>query len=269
MRFQDLGKRGVLQNIDPAIIVEEPGWNQRAETPALEQHIQSLAGSIRALGVLEPLTAYMKGDAVVLVNGHCRLAAVRMLLDAGEEIKTVPVRVEPHTANDADRVLSMVTRNSGKPLEPMEVAAVFKRLVAFGWDAADIATKTGYSENRVGELLRLNAAPEEVKGMIARGEVAATTAAKVLRKAGAKDGTAILTTAVATAKANGKAKASGRHLPQPVSEQATLAVTDEAERSILGEGWNRFLNDHGDQFTDRQLLAFKASFMGLPREDKG
>lgn len=214
MRFQDLGKRGVLQNIDPILIVEEPGWNQRAETPALLDHINTLASSIRALGVLEPLTAYMKGDSVVLVNGHCRLAAVRMLLEAGEEIKTVPVRVEPHTANDADRVLSMVTRNSGKPLEPMEIAAVFKRLIAFGWDAADIATKSGYSETRVNQLLQLNAVPESVKGMISRGEVAASTAAKVLRKSGAKEGEAILTEGVASAKADGKTKASAKHLPK-------------------------------------------------------
>ena len=31
MRFQDLGKRGVLQNLDPGIILEEPGWNERKD----------------------------------------------------------------------------------------------------------------------------------------------------------------------------------------------------------------------------------------------
>lgn len=263
MRFQDLGKRGVLQNIDPRIIVEEPGWNQRAETPALAEHIASLAGSIRALGVQEPLTAYMKGDDVVLVNGHCRLAAVRSLLESGEEILTVPVRVEPHTANDADRVLSMVTRNSGKPLEPMEVAAVFKRLIAFGWDVAQIAEKTGRSENRVAELLRLNSAPEEVKIMVKRGEISATTAVRVLRKSGEKEGTAIITKAVASAKADGKTKATPKHLPP--SPKAVLGVTDAQERAILTEGWERFEAAHGDVLSDAQLIAFKRTFMGEAR----
>jgi ParB-like chromosome segregation protein Spo0J len=267
MRFQDQGKRGVLQNIDPRTILEEPGWNQRQDTPALTAHIQSLAQSIRAIGVLEPLTVYIKGEEIRLVNGHCRLAAVKILLAEGQEILTVPARVEAQTANDADRVLSMVTRNSGKPLEPIEVAAVFKRLEAFGWDVHAISAKSGYSENRVLELLRLNAAPEVVKEMIHKGEVSASTAAKVISQHGAEKATPILVQAVKTAKADGKTKASGKHLPpkpakKPVTPLLTLAVTQEAEEAILEEAWNRFKSHHSDQFSPTMMAAFKASILG-------
>ena len=254
MRFQDLGKRGVLQNLDPVLIVEEPGWNQRQETPALIAHIETLAGSIKSIGVIEPLTAYMRGDEVVLVNGHCRLAAVRKLLAEGHEVKLVPVRVEPHTANDADRVLSMVTRNSGKPLEPIEVANVFKQLLAFGWSVAEIAAKSGYSDGRVSQLLQLNAAPEKVKGMISRGEVAATTAAKVLQESGPVAGAAILEEAVTTAKANGKKKASGKHLPKgslltPKDFKKRIKELEQAVLDVLKS--ECFYSEENPEFADR------------------
>ena len=227
MRFQDLGKRGVLQNLDPSIIQEEPGWNERKEGPALDAHIATLMGSIKAQGVLEPLTVYMRGDDVVLTNGHCRLVAVKRLLAEGEQIEFVPCRVEPKTANDAERVLSMLTRNSGKPLEPLEMAAVMKRLLAFGWDEGKIAENTGFTKVYVAALLKLNSAPEEIKGMINRGEVAATTAARVIKDQG-EGATEVLKEAVKDAKAGGKKKATAKNLP-------AKALTPLAMKKLIKE----------------------------------
>lgn len=232
MRFQDLGKRGVLQNLDPSIILEDPGWNERKDGPALDAHIATLMGSIKAQGVLEPLTVYMRGDEVVLTNGHCRLLAVKRLQAEGEQIEFVPCRVEPKTANDAERVLSMLTRNSGKPLEPLEMAAVMKRLLAFGWDEAKIAANTGFTTVYVAALLKLNSAPEEIKGMITRGEVAATTAAKVIKAQG-DSAAEVLREAVKDAKASGKKKATAKNLPaQPLTERAMKKRIKELEAAI-------------------------------------
>jgi len=213
MRLQDLGTRKDLYMIAPEIIHEEEGWNVRAEGEDLEQHIQTLAASIREIGVQEPLTVYLRDEEVVLTNGHCRLAAVKRLLAEGVEIKAVPVRVEAKTANDADRVLSMITRNSGRPLSPMELAAVCKRLVAFNWTPATIAAKTGYSAGYINQLLGLSAAPAEVQSMVAAGRVSASLAAKVVRQHG-KNAPETLKNALAKANKRGKAKATAQDLPK-------------------------------------------------------
>jgi ParB family chromosome partitioning protein len=171
-----------LYMLDPAKITEEPGWNARVDGPDLDTHIRQLADSIKEIGVQEPVTVYMKGDTVVLTNGHCRLMAVRLAMSEGAEIKSIPCRVEERYSNDADRVLSLITRNSGKPLSPLEQASVVKRLIQFGWVTSQIAAKTGFSVTHVNDLLVLGGAPTQVTNMVANGEVSAANAVKTIRK---------------------------------------------------------------------------------------
>ncbi len=184
-RLASIAKRVDMYQIDPDIIKEEDGWNIRQENDDLTAHIRQLADSIKELGVLEPLTIYQKKDGdIVLTNGHCRLAAVRLAQSEGAEIKTVPVRNEAKTSNDADRVLSMLTRNSGKPLTSLEQACVIKRLFGFGWSQTEIAKKTGYSVPHIGNLIELSSAPAEVQQLVSEGKVSATLATQIVRKEG-------------------------------------------------------------------------------------
>ncbi len=197
----------------PEIIQEEPGWNVRRATPDLEAHIRQLADSIREIGVQEPVTVYLKGEIPVLTNGHCRLAAVRLAISEGAEIKAIPARAEERYANDADRVLGMITRNSGRPLAPLEQAEVLKRLLSFGWSEAEVAKKTGWSITHVKNLLLLVAAPEKVRGMVAQGTVSARHAVETLRKEG-ESAQGVLAQAVATAQAAGAKRATAKHMPE-------------------------------------------------------
>jgi ParB-like chromosome segregation protein Spo0J len=245
MRFQDLGKRGVLQNIDPNLITEEPGWNVRQEGPELSDHIRALADSIKEVGVLEPLTVHVEGDRVVLTNGHCRLAAIRLLAEEGIEIRTVPVRTEPLLANAADRVLSLLTRNSGRPLRPLERAEVFRRLAAYGWKAQEIAGKASFTSSYVCQLLKLASAPPQVKQAIAAGEVASSTAIHALQAHGPEGAATVLAAGIEKAKAMGSARARPRHVraaetPHPAvvnawfDAYAKVERWDEAQRAIFG-----------------------------------
>lgn len=217
MRFQDLGKRGVLQNLDPLTIQEQEGWNIRMDGPELQAHITMLANSIRELGVLEPLTVFMSGDDVVLTNGHCRLAAVKALISEGCEIESVPVRMEPKSSNDADRALSLITRNSGKPLAPIETAQGIKRLSGYGWSMKDISAKTGLTAGYIAQLVKLGAAPAEVQSLIAGGQVSASLASKVMRDEGPK-AAAKIREAVTEAQAHGKKKV----MPRNITKQAEV-----------------------------------------------
>ena len=172
--------------IDPRVLCEEDGWNVRVNTPELQEHIEQLALSIAENGVLEPLTVYWDGETPVVTNGHCRRMATLLAISRGADIAAVPVRVEERYSNEADRVLSMITRNSGKPLSMLEQAEVVKRLAAFGWDKKKIAAKAGKSVQHIENILVLAGSPEELKRQVAQGDVSASNAVSLTRKHGDK-----------------------------------------------------------------------------------
>jgi ParB-like chromosome segregation protein Spo0J len=206
--------RSDLFRIDPTLIVVKEAWNARDfSDPENMRHVETLAESIREVGVLEPLTVFMEDGQPVLTNGESRLRAVRLLLEQGVEIKTVPVQTEPRHASEADRFASQITRNSGKPFTVLEQSQVFGRLVGFGWAERDIAARGGITIERVRQIMSLNQAPETTKKLIRSGKVSATVVQRIVAKA--KDGAEIdskVKAAVERATAEGKAKAGPRHV---------------------------------------------------------
>ncbi len=173
-----------MYRVDPSTLVEDKGWNVRIEGPELEAHIRYLADSIKEEGVKEPLTCYIKDDELHITNGHCRLKAVELAMSEGVEILTVPVRLEDRFSKAEDRVLSMVTRNSGKSLNQLELGEIFKRLLKYGWTVAQIAKKTSFSSQHVNNILALSGAPTEVTDMVRDGKISPTLASNTVNKEG-------------------------------------------------------------------------------------
>ena len=197
--------------LDPMIIMEDPGWNVRVESEGLKQHIRELADSIKEIGVQQPLTVFMVGGSPVVTDGHCRLLAVKLAISEGAEIKSIPVRNEERHSNEADRVLSMLTRNNGRPLSIPEQAEVVKRLLQFNWKEADISKKTGSSRQHVGNLIIYMSSSIEIQSMVNRGEVSATMAVEQIKQDG--DGAEkTLKAAVKTANNQGRKKATKKHV---------------------------------------------------------
>jgi predicted GNAT family acetyltransferase len=145
----------------------------------------------------------MKGDIPVLTNGHCRLAAVRLAISEGADIKGVPVRVEERQVDDARRTLSLLTRNAGKPLSMIEQAIPVRRLLDYGWSDKEIAAKAGFSLSKVKDLIALCGADTEVKEMIDQGKVSPTTVARTIRKRGHQKAKEVLKDAVQEADESG------------------------------------------------------------------
>lgn len=226
--------------LDPAKIVVMDGFNVRRRTPELAAHLDGLKTSIMEIGIQEPLTVYMEGDEPRLTNGHCRLEAVMMARAEGADIKTVPCIVESRYSSQEDRTLSLIVRNAGKSLEPLEEAEVFKRLLGYGWQIGDIAKKTGRSVTHVNNMLELSAAAPEVKALVDAGDISATTAHKVTKQAG-EEATAVLTKAIAKAKEKGKSKASLTDVkevmaPAPAAPQEAPDEDKEAPAPVTPEG---------------------------------
>jgi ParB/RepB/Spo0J family partition protein len=223
--------------LDPATIQKKDGWNVRESTDDLAAHVRWLADSIKEIGVQQPLTVYMEDDVVYVSDGHCRLDAANLAIAEGCELNAVPCRVEERYSSEADRVLSMVVRNSGKPLTPLEKAEVYKRLHALGWDEKAIAAKAGVSVPHVSSLLSLSAAPTEVKDMVKAGKVAATTATKAIREHGTK-ATEKLAEAVVAAQASGKVKAAAKNKYREALEEIRDIIA-----TISKEDYSAFIGD--------------------------
>jgi len=176
-----VSKRDVYM-IAPSEIHEKDGWNVRDETPEYIEHIDNLAISIAEIGVKEPLKCYFEGDILYVSNGHSRLRAVKQAEETfGIEIKAVPVLLEERTSNDADRCLTLLTSNSGKPLTILERAKVYKRLLGFSWSVKEIAQKSGVSIKIVNQAIELCAMPEIAHNLVREGKASASLALEAVK----------------------------------------------------------------------------------------
>jgi ParB-like chromosome segregation protein Spo0J len=210
-------------------LTEKDGWNVRLpDDPDNLRHIEELAESIYHVGVLEALTAYREGDKFVVTNGHCRLAAARLAVARGADIKALPVRLEPRHANEADHNFSMIARNKGKPLSALELGIVLRRMLGWGWTEQLLAERSGYGIQHIRNCMLLAAAPAEVVKLVETGKVAPTLATGVLQAEGAAEAAKLLTKAVVLAEAEQAA------VPKPRQERPpSKLVKKPAGRATL------------------------------------
>jgi ParB family chromosome partitioning protein len=207
MRLQDIAKRTDAYNIDPRKITVDPTYNVRIDGPELEEANAILYASLKANGLVTPLRVRIEGENPVLVQGHRRLSQIMKLIEDGHPFETVQVLPEPRGTDEQTRTIDLITSNSGHPLSMLEKAEVFKRLLAFGWDAAKIAEKAGITPKQVGNILDLGAAPEAIKELVSSGQVSATTATKLVQSQGGTQ--AAVTLAEAAAASPGKKVTAG------------------------------------------------------------
>lgn len=239
MAIRDTGSRGqTVAKIDPRTIKVYPNLNARdmnsAETRA---HVEELAESIRAQGFLgsHPLEVFKEGDATYVAAGHCRLAAIMLLINKGENFATVPCLAETRHTSPAQRLYNQIISNSGHKLNLAEEGRVYFRLVQMGYVISVIAKDVGRSEAHVRHALEFNAAPTEAHALVSEGKVSPTLAAATIRKEGATKGVATLKRAVKRAESEGRTKATPRHVepkakPVPVPVSAAVACVELVER---------------------------------------
>lgn len=226
--------RSDLFRIDPRVLKVREDWNCRDDYG----NIDELAASIGAIGVKEPLTVVWQENEAWVTDGHRRLRATLKAIEEGADIKTVPVKSEDRYANDADRLFSQITRNSGKPFTPLENAKVYKKLLDYGWSQADIAKKAGISAGRVSQVLDLLTMPEPVKQLVATGQVSASLAQVTVREHNGAKALHILQDAVATAQADGKSRATAKDTSAPKKPSPLKVVKDAFDRAEYDEHRN-------------------------------
>lgn len=207
--------RSDVYKVDPRKIKIKQNWNSRDfSDPANIEHVDNLAQSIAAKGVLEALTVFFEDGQAYVSDGECRLrGAMRAIEHYKAPLTTIPVKSEDRYANEADRLANQYTRNTGKPFSAIELSNHFKRLLGLGWTASDIAKKIGISAARVSQVLGLQTLPEPVKAMVTQGQVAASTAVALVKEVGGTQAEKQLSQGWATAQAEGKDKVLPKHIP--------------------------------------------------------
>jgi ParB-like chromosome segregation protein Spo0J len=273
-RLRDL-KEGVrdMPMIDPRIIVVEDGHNPRDYTlPENRAHLDELKASIRANGTLVPLL--VRWDAgtksAILVDGECRLRANLELIAEGVEILSVPT-VQVSGGNEAERLLTSITANTGKPLSKWELGTAFERLYKFGWSEEQIAAKTGYRPSFITEARELADAPVAIKQLLSSRAVTPSLALDELRANGAA-AVQSLQRIASERKASGKKGPAAKPVakapkPQPAPPSPALIsvlrelIDDVALTDLTNESLARVS-------VDRSLLLKLASFAVTEEESK-
>lgn len=184
--------------------------------------VRRLALSMRGFGQQQPIIVYRRGKRYGILDGHRRVAALRLL--KADVVAAIVLEAEP----DAEtKLIAQLTANCLRiDLSPLEKARAFQRLKqAKGWDNRRLADAIHLSEGMISQCLALLEAPEEVQAAVARGELPASTAYYVGRTSGevrqrllkeASQGT--LTRAAA------QAAAGGVRTPRPPRKRCVLEL---------------------------------------------
>src|SRR3990167_8776973 len=170
-----------LFKIDPRKIVVRDGWNPRSNLDNLDD----LKASIRENGFYpdKPLLLYRRGAELELISGHRRLQSVLELIDEGVPILSIPAVLD-QSGNDGERLgRALAANQNGVPLEPLDEAHAFQRLVGYGWEPKRIAEKIGRSLSYVYGRLKLLEATSDVLDAVERKEITQTDAVRVVEQA--------------------------------------------------------------------------------------
>lgn len=158
--------------VHPSLIVPNPNQPRRV----FDDHkINELADSIKASGMLQPLVVRTRAGGYELIAGERRLRAARRL-----GLSEVPIVIH-ETADPNSLLLALVENLQREDLNPIEEAEAFAQLQErFELTQEQVSGKVGRSRSAVANSLRLLSLPDEVKGHVSRGELAAGQARALL-----------------------------------------------------------------------------------------
>jgi ParB family chromosome partitioning protein len=131
-----------------------------------EAEIQSLADSLRAHGLLQPIVVRRKGEGYQLVAGERRLRAA-----AKAGWMDVPVQIGE--ADDRELAeLAIVENLQRKDLNPLEKAASFQRyLEQYGCTHEELASRLKLDRSTISNFIRLLELPDAIQEAVRQGKL--------------------------------------------------------------------------------------------------
>lgn len=131
--------------------------------------LADLESSIRANGLLQPVTVRVAANGFELIAGERRFRAVQRV--GWTEIPAI-VRGEQEVDDKAALTLALVENLQRSDLNPIEEAEGYQQLIAqFSLTQKEVADVVGKDRSTVANTLRLLALPAAVRRMVREGEV--------------------------------------------------------------------------------------------------
>ncbi|MCI8914211.1 MAG: ParB/RepB/Spo0J family partition protein [Lawsonibacter sp.] len=158
-----LTKKGIFDSgrvlfLPVDLILPNPNQPRRTFDPA---GLEELANSIRAMGILQPLTVRRREGGWELVAGERRLRAAKL---AG--LETVPC-LSIQTDSKSSSLLALVENLQRRDLDFWEEALALRRLIdAYHISQEEAARRIGKSQSAVANKLRLLKLPQEALSVL-------------------------------------------------------------------------------------------------------
>lgn len=157
-----------------------------------DQRLAELAQSIATNGVIQPIIVRRLPTDAGLARPRYQIIAGERRWRAAQRagLQRVPVVVKDVEDGDHRRQLEMalIENVQRENLNPIEEAQAYQRLVdEFQLRQEDIATRVGKDRTTVANVIRLLKLPEDVRGMIASGELSMGHARTILSLPGEDD----------------------------------------------------------------------------------
>ncbi len=141
-----------------------------------DEALESLAASIREVGVLQPVVVRETATGYELVAGERRCRAARL---AG--LTEIPAIVRGDADQMRNLTEALIENIQREDLGPLEEAAAYRQLIEdFNLTHDGVAAAVGRSRSAVTNSLRLLQLPPEVQALVERGEIAAGHARALL-----------------------------------------------------------------------------------------
>lgn len=222
-----MGGAGGLYRVPFKAIRPIPGFNARVENADYQQHVDNLKASIKSEGFYpdRPMDGYVAKDGdeqvINLTGGYSRYKALAALIaedgnDFTEDFP-VPFIVKPAGQSLEDLTVALVQGNEGRKLSVYEKALVLKRLISMGVEKVRAAERLGMTDRYADDMLVLAGASAAIRNHVINGKISPTEAVKQI-KADPKNATKKVNDAVAKATAEGRSKATGKHVETTAGE---------------------------------------------------
>ena len=143
-----------------------------------EEAIKGLAMSIKAVGQLYPVRVRRQGDHFVLVDGHRRTAAQRLL-----GAKVIAAIIENKAAADASATQRAIIANTQREcVSPLATAKAIARLMQEkSCSSSEAAGRLGFPASKVTKLLSYLKLPQELAVQLSAQGVGASVAYQLAR----------------------------------------------------------------------------------------
>jgi len=206
--------------------------------PIEEGTLTELAESIKANGIIQPITVRRAANGYELVVGERRLKASVL---AG--LETIPAIIR-EVDDDAMLPLALVENIQREDLDPIERAEAYRILIEeFSLTHEDLASRVGLDRATISNTMRLLKLPKEVQRYIADGQITMghAKALLALRSAEAQKAACkrIISEGLSVREAEGLAESPPRKRARPPSPSVTprdihLEEVEEELQRLLG-----------------------------------